>query len=105
MLHLQRYREEQRGGVREAFRTIFDNSELTYFDKSGFDGPSIIGLDGDGVVQAFILKCFLLNVVVLGLIMMNYFQYIIQVFLKMVKVKFGHVTDVLMVLNVKKKYI
>jgi len=55
MLHLQRYREENRGAVREAFRTIFDNSELTYFDESGFDGPSIIGLDSDGVVQAFIL--------------------------------------------------
>lgn len=55
MLHLQRYREEKRGAVREAFRTIFDNSELAYFDDSGFDGPSIIGLDTGGTVQAFIL--------------------------------------------------
>lgn len=55
MLNLRRYTVEDRAGVRAAFREIFDNSELRYFDENLFDGPSIIGVDEDGAVQAFIL--------------------------------------------------
>jgi len=52
---LRRYTVADRVAVRAAFREIFDNSELRYFDENLFDGPSIIGVDADGLVQAFSL--------------------------------------------------
>jgi hypothetical protein len=47
------------------------------------------------------LNYLLRNVAVPGLIMVNYFQLIIQVSSRMAKVKYGHVMDVQMALNVK----
>jgi ribosomal protein S18 acetylase RimI-like enzyme len=55
MLHLRRYLPADRDAVRATFRTIFDRSELPHFDVNSFDGPSIIGLNTEGLVCAFIL--------------------------------------------------
>ena len=55
MINLRRYTVDDRASVRATFSDIFDNAELRYIDENLFDGPSIIGVDGDGAVQAFIL--------------------------------------------------
>jgi len=55
MLLLRRYTAADRTALREVFREIFDLSELPYFDTYLFNGPSVIGLDDEGTIQAFIL--------------------------------------------------
>lgn len=51
----RRYEELDRDAVRVAFRIIFDDSELEYYDASAFDGPSIVAYTDDGSIGAFIL--------------------------------------------------
>ena len=56
MLRLQRYRPENYEGLKVAFNELFDESEQVYFDELQISGPSYIGLNRAGEIQAFILS-------------------------------------------------
>jgi ribosomal protein S18 acetylase RimI-like enzyme len=55
MLRIQRLKPENFASLKVAFANIFDDSELPYFEDFQNTGPSFIGIDRTGEIQAFIL--------------------------------------------------
>jgi len=57
MLRLQRFKKENALCLKRAFDDVFDNSELPYFEdfQNCGMGPSFVGIDRAGIIQAFIL--------------------------------------------------